>query len=396
MRLTTRTAVHVPIFFLVASFALPGFSIAQEVPKQAETPAKSNPAEEHWIPKLRLGDDSTYLELYGQINKGLLTFDDGGSTENYFPVDNGNSSTRAGLRFYSLMENNWSVGGNLEFEWTPYATTNVNQLNKDDYDWETHLLRKAEVYMESKEYGKFWFGQGSMASDGTAEVDLSGTSVVGYSLISDMAGGPFLRLDDGTLSSVRVKDAFTNYDGLGRKLRFRYDTASFGGFSVSSSFGTQVVPDPTEVAVWDIALRYDQTIDDVKVSGALAFSRPGDGNSIYDASVSLLHQPTGLSLTLAAGYSDKETVDGRYGYAKLGYQTDIFEVGKTAFSVDAYFGKDIQGRGTDSESFGVQAVQNLDYLQTELYIGARSYSFDQEVAGVQDSYAVLAGARLKF
>ena len=103
-----------------------------------------------------------------------------------------------------------------------------------------------------------------------------------------------------------------------------------------------------------------------------------------------------MSLTLAAGYSDKETVDGRYGYAKLGYQTDIFEVGKTAFSVDAYFGKDIQGRGTDSESFGVQAVQNLDYLQTELYIGARSYSFDQEVAGVQDSYAVLAGARLKF
>ncbi|WP_223217190.1 hypothetical protein [Rhizobium cauense] len=288
------------------------------------------------------------------------------------------------------------MGGNLEWEWTAYSTTNVNQLNKDDFDWESNLLRKAEVYMDSKEYGKFWFGQGSMASDSSAEVDLSGTSVVGYSLISDMAGGPFLRLDDGSLSNVRVKDAFTNYDGLGRKLRIRYDTPSYSGFSLTSSFGTQVVPDPTHIAVWDLALRYDETINDVKVSGALAFSRPGEGDSIYDASISLLHQPTGLSLTLAAGYSDKDAIDGRYGYAKLGYQTDIFDVGKTAFSIDAYFGRDIKGKGTDSESFGVQAVQNLDYYQAELYVGARSYSYDDDVASVQDSYAVLAGARLKF
>jgi hypothetical protein len=64
--------------------------------------------------------------------------------------------------------------------------------------------------------------------------------------------------------------------------------------------------------------------------------------------------------------------------------------------VDAYFGKDIEGTGTNSDSFGVQVVQNLDYLQTELYVGARSYSYDQEIADIQDSYAVLAGARVKF
>ena len=389
-------SAHAPFCFLLVSLAQVGSSFAQEVPKSVEKPAGASKAEERWIPKLRLGDDTAYLEFYGQINKGLLTFDDGGSTENYFPVDNASSSSRIGLRFYALREDNWGVGGNLEWEWTAYSTTNVNQLNKDDFDWESNLLRKAEVYMDSKEYGKFWFGQGSMASDSSAEVDLSGTSVVGYSLISDMAGGPFLRLDDGSLSNVRVKDAFTNYDGLGRKLRIRYDTPSYSGFSLSSSFGTQVVPDPTHIAVWDLALRYDETINDVKVSGALAFSRPGDGDSIYDASISLLHQPTGLSLTLAAGYSDKDAIDGRYGYAKLGYQTDIFDVGKTAFSVDAYFGRDIKGKGSDSESFGVQAVQNLDYYQTELYVGARSYSYDDDVASVQDSYAVLAGARLKF
>lgn len=381
---------------LIATLAGAGPVAAQEPAKPAQQQGQGSKEAEHWIPKLRLGDDNAYFEFYGQINKGLLIYDDGGQTENYFPVDNGNSSSRAGFRIYSLMENDWSFGANLEWEWNPYSTTNVNQTNEDHFDWGTDLMRKAEIYLNSKDYGKFWFGQGSMASDTSAEVDLSGTDVVGYSLVSDMAGGPFFRNEDGTLSTVHVKDAFTNYDGLSRKLRVRYDTPSYGGFSLATSVGTQVVPETTDVTVWDMAVRYNETYDAFKVSAALAFSKPGGSNSIYDGSVSILHLDTGLSLTLAAGYSDKETVDGRYGYVKVGYQADIFDVGKTAFSVDAYFGKDIAGKGSESDSFGAQIVQNLDYLQTELYLGARTYSLDKETADLQDSFAVLGGARIKF
>ncbi|HEV7318616.1 MAG TPA: porin [Ensifer sp.] len=386
----------VPHVLFIAALAAADTGAAQEPAKAAQQPTTASKAGERWLPKLRLGDDSAYFEFYGQINKGLLIYDDGGTTENYFPVDNGNSSSRAGFRIYTLMEKGWSFGANLEWEWNPYSTTNVNQLNEGDFDWGTDLLRKAEIYLDSKEYGKLWFGQGSMASDTTAEVDLSGTDVVGYSLLSDMAGGPFFRREDGTLSTVHVRDAFTNYDGLSRKLRVRYDTPSLGGLTFATSVGTQVVPERTDVTVWDIAARYNETYDAFKVSAAVAFSRPGDGNSLYDASVSVLHIETGLSLTLAAGYSDKDVVDGRYGYAKLGYQTDIFEVGKTAFSIDAYFGKDIAGEGSESRAFGAQVVQSLDYLQTELYLGARSYSLEQRSADLQDSVAVLGGARIKF
>ncbi len=387
---------NVPNLLFIAAVAAGGPAAAQQAVKPEQAPPAANATPERWIPKLRVGDDNAYLEFYGQINKGLLIYDDGGSTENYFPVDNGNSSSRAGFRIYTLMEKGWSFGANLEWEWNPYSTTNVNQLNEGDYDWGTDLLRKAEIYLDSKEYGKFWFGQGSMASDTTAEVDLSGTDVVGYSLVSDMAGGPFFRNEDGTLSTVHVRDAFTNYDGVSRKLRVRYDTPSLGGLTFSSSVGTQVVPDRTDVTVWDLAVRYSETYDAFKVSAAAAFSRPGAGNSIYDGSVSVLHIDTGLSLTLATGYSDKDVVDGRYGYAKLGYQTEIFDVGKTAFSIDAYFGKDIAGEGSTSQAFGAQIVQSLDYLQTELYLGARTYSLEQRNADLQDSLAVLGGARIKF
>ncbi|WP_018183391.1 hypothetical protein [Kaistia granuli] len=362
----------------------------------APTEAEIAKAKATLIPKLRLGDDSGYIEVYGQINKGLLIFDDGGSTLGYGPVDNGNSSTRAGARIYGVVNDTWAMGGNLEWEWTPYSTNSVNQLNRGDFDWDTNLLRKAELYLESKTYGKLWLGQGSMASDSSAEVDLSGTTVVGYALVSDMAGGPFFRFSDGTLTSVKVKDAFTDFDGLGRKLRVRYDTPQIAGFTVSSSVGTQVVPDQTHETVWDLAARYDKTIDDFKISAAIAYSEPADDQSLYDGSVSILHQPSGLSLTVAAAYSDEDVVDGSYGYFKLGYQTNIFEAGKTAFSVDAYFGEDIDAAGSTSQSFGAQLVQNLDYYQTELYLGLRQYAYEEPAVDIDKSYAVLAGARLKF
>ena len=348
------------------------------------------------IPKLRIGDDGHYVEMYGQINKGLLIFDDGASTLGYFPVDNANSSSRVGIRLLETTSQGWSFGGNLEWEWNPYSTNYVNQLNRDDFDWDTNLLRKAEVYLTTEKLGKFWFGQGSMASDGTAEVDLSGTTVVGYSLVADMAGGPFFRMDDGLLSSVEVKDAFTNYDGLSRKFRARYDTPSFAGFSLAASVGTQIVPTETDVTVWDIAARYDNTFDEFKVSAAIAYSEPGEDQELYDGSISVLHDPTGISLTVAAAYSDKEAVDGRYGYVKLGYQADFFDVGRTAFSVDAYYGDDIVAVGTDSTSFGAQFVQNFDYLQTEVYLGVRSYSYEETIESFDDSVAVLTGARVKF
>jgi hypothetical protein len=367
---------------------------AGDVPKLTEAAVTESPTT--LIPELRSGTDENYVEIYGQINKGLLVFDDGGSTLGYFPVDNGNSSSRGGMRIYSSLGNGWSLGGNLEAEWNPYSTNNVNQLNHGDYDWDTTLLRKAEIYLDCKPVGRVWLGQGSMASDSTAEVDLSGTSVVGYSLVSDMAGGSFFRVADGALSSVHVKDAFTNFDGVGRKLRVRYDTPTFVGFSLATSVGTQVVPDDTGITVWDVAVRYETTVEDYKLAAVVAFSKPDDDESLVDGSISFLHEPTGLSLTLAAAYSDEEMADGRYGYAKLGYQTNIFQVGKTAFSVDAYFGEDIADEATDSRSLGAQVVQHLDYLQTELYLGARWYTYEEASTDFDDSFAVLAGARIKF
>ena len=68
-----------------------------------------------------------------------------------------------------------------------------------------------------------------MATDGIAEIDLSGTDVIGYSGVGDSASAQIIRYSDPTLffaDNPQIGQAFQNYDG-GRLARVRYDTPSF-------------------------------------------------------------------------------------------------------------------------------------------------------------------------
>jgi hypothetical protein len=351
-----------------------------------------------WIPELRLGDESAYILFYGQINKGVLFYDDGRSSQTYGLVDNDSSSTRFGVKAFARLEQEWSVLSNFEMEWEPYSTGYVNLLNEGDVDWQTHQLRKAEIVIGHPSFGSLWLGQGSMASDGTAEVDLSGTSLVGYSSVANIAGGQFYRFDGGgALSTIKVGSTFRNLDGLGRKLRVRYDAPKWHGFTLATSVGTQVEPTTTDDTVWDIAIKYDGTHGELRVKGAAALSEPGPGvEPIVDSSVSVLHMPTGISATLAGGFQSLTARDARYVYGKLGYQADLTQLGKTALSIDAYYGNEINAGGSDSVAFGAQAVQNVTSLQTDMYLGVRYYDYDDNTADYEVGIAILTGARIKF
>lgn len=363
----------------------------------AALPAGAAVADDTWIPPLRVGDDNTWMQLYGQIDPGVLVVDDGDSTLGYAPVDNGNSSTRFGVRLYVGIASGTFLGANYEAQYDPYSTNYVNQLNRGDPDWDRYLTRKAEAYLNSQQFGVLWVGQGSMASDGTAEVDLSGTDVVGYSSIADLAGGQlFAYSRDGGLSPVSVGSAFTNMDGLGRKVRVRYDTPSLAGFTLSGSYGREMIPEDTGIDVWDVALRYAGEFGGFKVASAVAYSDTGSADR-FDGSISVLHLPTGISVTGAAGYDARhDGVDASYLYGKLGYQRSFFDVGATALAVDIYSGDDIHTAGSESFTWGAFVVQNFDYYQSQVYLGVRSYQFENDDGNYDPLLAALTGVRVKF
>src|SRR4051794_19494215 len=72
-------------------------------------------------------DNGAVFRFSGQINMGVLTFDDGQDTDTNF-VDNDNSSTRARLQFFKTA-GDWKFESNFEVEYQPLASNEVSQLN---------------------------------------------------------------------------------------------------------------------------------------------------------------------------------------------------------------------------------------------------------------------------
>ena len=337
------------------------------------------------------GEKNVSLELSGQLNRGLLVTNDGDSTD-VFNVDNDNSSSR--FRLVGIYkQHHFSVGTRIEVQVISNSTSDVNQNNKRDDDGDFFGLRKAELWFDTP-FGQLWVGQGSTASDGTAEVDLSGTDVVTYSALNELAGG-ILFYDDmaNILTDTNVGDVFANFDGLGRDDRIGYDSPTFAGFNLSGSWVTD--------DHWDLAARYARAFGEIKLAAALSYAtRKSAFDSQVTGSVSALHT-SGLNATLAGSFQDPDTDDDRdpyYIYFKLGYTQKLVSFGQTSFSIDYYYGEDIAAVQDESQSIGFGFVQKIDAFATELYLGLRNYDLNREEAGLDlnNIFAVLTGARVKF
>ncbi len=342
---------------------------------------------------VKTGNKTASVQLYGQVNRGVLISDDGNDTEVYH-VDNDDSSTRIGLRGKAEVSDDLSVGTKIELQFESNSTASVNQNNKRGVGGSSFTERHLDFWINSKTAGKLSVGQGDTASNGSSEVDLSGTALVGYSGVSDMSGG--ILFYDNTaksLSSLKVGSAFSNMDGLSRDDRVRYDTPKFAGFYASTSF---IADDAI-----DVALRYSGKFSGFKLAGALAYASPEDARSFegqVSGSLSLLLN-CGFSATFAAGARDYDTAgreDPNFYYGKLGYKWKAFSAGPTALSVDYGSYDEVSANEDEGDTFGIQFVQKVSDWSTEFYVGYRWYELERVGTDYDSINSVLAGARFKF
>lgn len=335
-----------------------------------------------------ISDGGFSFTLGGQINRAFLFVDDGVESNEFF-VDNDNSSTRLTARgAYSFGD--YVIGALVEYEFEFSSSNSVSQLNSD-ISSSVSNERKFELFAETP-YGNFAYGQGDAASNGISEIDLSGTALGNYSDVGLIAGSQIFRTAAGGFSGNDVGDFFSNFDGISRIERFRYDTPTFGGgFVASVSFG--------EDSNSDIALRYTRTFGDIRLRGGLAYAQIDEVDRIA-GSVSAFHTPTGLNVTFASGSDDLDTAgreDPGFNYIKLGYQVeDLVSWGSTSFAVDFCDGSDQAVNGSDSESYSIFAVQKIDRLNTEVYGGFRTFSAETPTESFRDIDAAFVGARYRF
>ena len=133
-------------------------------------------------------------------------------------------------------------------------------------------------------------------------------------------------------------------------------------------------------------------------SAAVANTNQDDADYQYDGSLSILHEDTGLNLTLSGGTLERDFQRDPYNfYAKVGWLKRFFSWGVTAFGVDYTRSMYLPTDGDDGYSIGAAVVQPFDAFGTEIYALYRYYTVDRDVEPeVQDINMVSIGTRVKF
>jgi predicted porin len=327
--------------------------------------------------------------ISGQVNRAILWGDNGNDDDVKF-VDNDNSSTRFRFTGANDFDEVWKVGivWEVQMESNSSADSAIDIGTNGDTADVTFTERKMEFYVEHKMFGKLSLGQGDTASNSTAEVDLSGTDVVVYSAVPDMDGGFSFRTGDDVVVAF-VGDVFSNYDGLSRRDRIRYDTPTFYGFFASGSY--------MNGQTYDLALRSAHEWPNFgKLAAAIAYV-PGDNQrdpyKQFDGSISFLHN-SGINLTFSHGMRDFDTGgrdDAHNYYGKLGYK-----FGKWALSVDYTYSENVAQDNDEATAISAGAVWDI-WESVQFYGGYRWHDLDRDaVDNIENLHAVMIGGRVKF
>lgn len=361
------------------------------------------------------------VTIDGQVNRAVLFNLTRGNTEIHH-VDNDNSSTRIRIKAKANGPAGWKIEGRIEFELENNASDAVDDTDVggvlDDLNF-----RKIWIAFKHKTWGRIALGREDTATNGITEIDLSSTTVILKSEV-ETVGGDLRHLSGksagpgASARSFNVDVVHDNFDGLSRRDLIRYDTPKFYGFWIAVSHANgdalsvalRYVGNPFGVKAFTVAFGLGYDYGPSVQATAPGNAPPASNRSQYGGSVSVLHNPSGISITFAAatqiGHGDDGGAAGTnvnpYSlYLKLGWKTkSLISWGRTAFAVDMFYAKDLAyatgAGGSEATGIGFGIVQQLKDSSTELYLGYRAYFLEFGNDGFATLHVIMTGARIKF
>jgi hypothetical protein len=280
----------------------------------------------------RKGNRVVSLQVYGQINKALLIWDDSFRRDAYV-VDNETSTSRLGVIGEGVVKPGWRAGYRLELEFADAMSDDLfNGPNGDDGppggDGDL-IIRHSYVYIDSERLGRLSIGQQSPASDDITIINL-GAQMSNAPLHYNNNFGLRLGLAFGLTTDLTWGDFAHTVDSM-RGDFVRYDSPALYGFILSAAAG--------ENDEYDVALRYQAEWNSLRFAGGIGYtdSREYDAKDVR-GSASLMHVPTGVYLSAAGGVRDDESgvISGSdspgFHYAQLGITRRVLPYGATTFS----------------------------------------------------------------
>jgi hypothetical protein len=372
-------------------------------------PAAAKKKDPSKAPKVVASGAKMKLRLYGQITR-TASINDNGAGTGFTNSENGNTSTRMGIRAAGKINNDLKL--NLRYEFNARSGHENRQTNRtdgtngvagtdNDFD-----IRFADMQFSHKRFGTVWFGRGDGPGNSSSQTGLSGTATGarGGGTHWDFQGARFLESKDSAAGDVRIQrsvgDSFTNMDATGRSNRIRYDSPSIYGFQFRAGIIEQ---DAYEFALW-----YRGKVAGMRVRGALNRSHgaqqvfggaddagldAGDELTIYNGSISV-RSPWGIGVSGAAGTSERHrvlNVDGtgagsteagsktaHYWWAAVFYRAKFFELGETRFRYGFNQVHDNVNEGDIAETHGFTIVQQIKSTGTDAYVGYRHASLETD------------------
>lgn len=346
------------------------------------------------------------VTLSGQISKAIFYVDDGKDTSTAIG-DNDNSGSRFRILGSGKVNEALSVGTALEVEFQDNA---LNNMSVDDsntpsggagntgFGQSTFAQRRMEAYFSHKQFGKLSIGQGPTASDGTAEVSLSGAGMA--------AGGGFMfngndvkirtaNQANNVFGSKTWGSVTTNLDGGSRNDRVRYDTPTFAGFTVGAS--------AISGGAADVAVRYSGKFGGVAVKGAASYyNQASTSTSTKDQYVVSAAVEHDSGINARGQYGKADLTSGTRDDVKIwslgiGYDASLTSLGTTSFAASYTVNENVSANDDELTFYDFGVNQAISDVGTELYLGVTFLEFDDASAtNYEDAMWVLAGTRIKF
>lgn len=346
----------------------------------------------------RKGNRKVSLKIYGQVNRAILFWDNGREDDAYV-VDNDSSTSRVGFRGKAKINSDWSAGYRIELGTHTSESDRVSEADDDSPSTREIVLRRNEMFIQSKTFGKISWGRTGHALDGTTTNDLSGTAIIARNGGLRFIEGFSIINANGTVNAnADWDDVFPGDLEFDRDDVIRYDTPTLAGFRLSASWG--------EDDEYSFAAFYKGTWADFKIAAAAGYGidEEGDRMEVYNGSLSVMHTPTGLWVTTSGGVRehDDSGSEEEFYQIKGGIQQKWVSLGKTTLYGE-YISTDIDDvdragvTGAEGEIFGGGFVQKVDAAAMELYAGYRHYEADlSNGENVEDFQTFVTGARIKF
>lgn len=324
------------------------------------------------------------FDFYGQVNRGVMSVDDGQETDSYF-VDGSTSSTRVGARGEARVNDSLSAGVKIEAEYQSNASSDVSQLDPSvspELD-----ERYAEVFI-SGDWGRLSLGQGDGAANGIVERDLSGTMLAHFSMTPTVGGS--VRFRDGESFGPPIGATINAQDFESRYDRLRYDVSIVDGLDLAISSGSNEGDNIHEIS--GVYLN-ESRLGAIRATAGFSLREIGGVNGDRETlggSLAYL-APNGFNAFVAMSHrQDDADYEGQFYYSKLGYRE-----GAHRFSIDYARGEDYLEEGDVSQQVGLGYVyQATDWL--ELYGLAKRHYLDSDTADYDDISILMLGTRLKF